>query len=122
MKLQVLAAAVAALALAGAASAQNGSPSSAIGGVNNQSPPANAIDAGSARLAYSKASTQEAYREKVGAWKMACAADRDTLCQGRTAANAVYECVRIHRSKLSPLCRAATYAVERAAADGAYAN
>jgi hypothetical protein len=48
---------------------------------------------------------------------MACAADRQSLCQGRSSASTTWECIRLRRSKLTEPCRQATYAVERAGAD-----
>jgi hypothetical protein len=44
---------------------------------------------------------------------MACAADREAFCQGKSL-GAVWECIRIRRSKLTDPCRAATYKVEGA--------
>jgi hypothetical protein len=128
MKLQVLAATVAALALAGVAVAQPSAPPY-VEGPGGTSPPRTEYQqtfrtpGGSSqadinhRRSYSNLSASADYRQKVVAYRMACASDRTTLCHGRNSANAVYECLRIRRSKLSEPCRAATYAVERAAAD-----
>jgi hypothetical protein len=52
-------------------------------------------------------------REASQQFKMACAADRQTFCEGRKSFGAVWECIRIRRSQLSTPCREATYEVER---------
>jgi len=54
------------------------------------------------------------YREKVYAYRMACAVEREALCGRHRAAGDVWSCIRVRRSKVSEPCRQATYAVEHA--------
>ncbi|HEY3947577.1 hypothetical protein [Phenylobacterium sp.] len=139
MKLKILATAVAALALAGVAVAQQATPPY-VEGPGGSSPPrseyaetfrnpsdtwsrhASYFNAGDPARAYSTSGAEAAYRQDLKSWKLACASDRETLCQGRRDTGAVYECLRIRRSKLSDPCRTATYAVERAAVDAYHFN
>ena len=105
--------AAAALVLAGSAGAQDHGGDR---GRQAQSSPA-PIGGSDFQQSYSKASTQDAYREKVKAYNLACTPDRRTLCSGRNSELTAWECLRLHRSKLTEPCREATYAIERAGAD-----
>ncbi|HEX2815738.1 MAG TPA: hypothetical protein VHN39_05070 [Phenylobacterium sp.] len=110
MRFAILAAA-AALALAvGAIAAPDPGAGVTYGNNNIQPQPAPysyQVDLGSPGMRWNTAATSKEF-------KMACAADRETFCKGRISAGAVWECIRIRRSKLSTPCREATYKVERA--------
>ncbi|HEV7383472.1 MAG TPA: hypothetical protein VGN89_01240, partial [Phenylobacterium sp.] len=92
--------ATAALVLAGSAGAQDHGGSR---GVYPQSP--DPIGGPDFQRSYSKVSTQDAYREKVKAYNLACTPDRRTLCSGRNSELTAWECLRLHRSKLTEPCR-----------------
>jgi|GEM_PF-7005834 len=114
MKLAVIAAA-AALVLAGAALAQSqptdhGTSGGAVSAPSDfegraYSPP---------YVTTQQQAAVAAYRQSVQAYKLACAVDQRSLCQGRRTDGDVWACIRIHRSKVTEPCRQATYAVERA--------
>ena len=108
--------AVAVLAL-GPAAAQ---PPTDHGGGGVNMPPTTDFSPYYYRLPYSNAPEEAIYRRQVKAYNMACRAERHAVCEGRRSAGAVWTCIRIRRSKLPEPCRAATYAVERAAADANY--
>jgi len=119
MKLSVLAAALA-LALAAQAAAQpspafvpgpSGSVIPMVTSPGVESAPANA---GMFSLPHPQP-VQEAARKAVYRnYRLACLPDRETVCRGRLSSEAVWECMKLHRSKLTGGCRDATFRLERA--------
>jgi hypothetical protein len=112
MKFTILAA-VAVLALAAAAVAAPDPGAGVTYGNNNPQPPL-VPDSYRPDLGPDLDSNVTRRSDASQQFKMACAADRETFCKGRISSGAVWECIRIRRSKLSTPCREATYKVERA--------
>jgi hypothetical protein len=97
MRLQLLAAAIAALALAGVAFAQDvGVPTNPA--VDHQRGPPDAPSAAQTAV----------FNREVRAWKASCAADRRNFCSQAKLNDDLLRCLSFRPSKLSAPCHAAT--------------
>jgi hypothetical protein len=107
MKRCILAAAIGAIALAGAAIAQ-AQPDTRSGPIYGYqapepAPPYSYLPDHSTKVRPAATVVRQASEQ----FKMACAADRETFCKDRKSADDVLWCIKLRRSKLTGSCRSA---------------
>lgn len=113
---QLLLVAAAALSAAGVAFAQADNRGNPGYGANSQQPAAAFMDGNV--FGYSEPPTARrvaANEEALQGYRLACAADRATLCTGKDWRHAQLRCVQYYRLKLSPSCKSALIQLDLAA-------